>query len=139
MKIIKPLLVAAATAMIPIALHAQDEVEVKTTADIAKTIADVYQTLDTAEIRIDGYIGAFIADILYYADEFGRYQISLDAGRTVRRQIDGCTLEFDYLRSSCKIVGIAEIKVDENDREIADGVNFSLILYEVESFEKKAP
>lgn len=112
--------------------------DVKDVNELNLTLRTVYESLQGKEISIDGVIGTSFGDQIYFADITGSYKVSLDAGREVRRKIEGCEVNiFDREKSLCKISGMAEIKVENDDDNIADGIEIGLILYQVDSFEKR--
>ena len=123
-------------------LVAQEQVEV-TGQEVQNTnrmddgLRNVYRALNGQEIEVDGAIGSlFGGDQLYFADGTGRYETDLDAGRDVRRQIEGCELKLMNPETSpCKVVGMAEASTDDDDENIGDGLEIRLILYRVDTFE----
>jgi len=128
----------AAVLLAPISGAAQDAAP-KGTDSVVQAVSEAYQALDGQEVRIDGAIGEFVGGLLYFIDETGRYSIKLDAGRDVRRRIEGCTLNmFDAASSPCQVIGMAEISIDADDDNVGDGVEIGLVLYDVESLEVSA-
>ena len=127
---------ACATALAAPAV-AQDE-PAQNAGAIAEAVRDAYRALNGQEVRIEGSIGTYIADLIYFADDNGRYPVKLDAGREVRRRIEECELNvYDPSSSWCKVVGMAEISVDLEDNNLGDGIGISFVLYEVESLKTK--
>ncbi len=116
----------------------QDKPQLKNTNDLEKFLTIVNDVANGQEILVDGAIGTMFGETVYFVDQTGRYKILLDAGRDFRRKIEGCELElFDPSSSKCKVLGKAEVRVDLDDDNVADGVEISLILFAVESFERK--
>ena len=128
-------ILAAAVLMSPIYVAAQ--ASIKDMSELDTTLREMYEGLDGQEIRIDGVIGTLIGDQIYFADSTGRFKVELDAGRDVRRSIEGCKVNmFQLEKSTCNVVGMAEISVDDGDDNAGDGFEIGLILYQVDSFEK---
>jgi len=118
--------------------YANAQQEIKDTASLSSALGDLFQSLDRKEIRVEGAIGVFVAEVLYFADSTGRYEVELDAGRDIRRQIEGCKLNmFSLEKSPCFVTGMAEISIDLEDDNLGDGTTIKLILYQVDSFENR--
>lgn len=125
-----------AAGMLPAHVMAQEEV--KDTTELDGALRNIYQIINLQEIRVKGAIGSLIGDQLYFVDDTGRYKVELDAGRDIRRQIDGCEIAiFGPKESLCQLSGMAEIAIDTEDDNIGDGFEISLILYRVDSFERR--
>ena len=115
---------------------AQEAAIVQSTDDLKKLLLGVNEKANGQEIQIRGAIGTLFGETIYFADGTGRYKISLDAGREIRRQVENCKLEmFDTVKSKCQIRGNAEIQIEKDDTDIADGIEIKLILFAVDSFE----
>ncbi|WP_156945896.1 hypothetical protein [Roseicyclus elongatus] len=128
------MIVAATSIMLP-SISSSQEVLSGTPA-LEAAVSAFYEGLNGSETQISGAIGTlFGGDRIYFADGTGRYRILLDAGRNVRRDIEGCELElFETLQSPCQIEGTVELSIDDEDDNLADGIEIEMILFSVESF-----
>lgn len=63
---------------------------VSTLPELFDGLKAFYSEVEGYEMPIDGAIGTFVGDQLYYRDSTGSYRVLLDAGRTVRRELEGC-------------------------------------------------
>ena len=55
----------------------------------------------------------------------------------MRRSVDGCEINmFQLEKSTCKVIGMVELSVDDADDNVGDGIEIELILYQVDSLEK---
>ena len=125
---------AAVAALVSSAAMGQ---EIQSSDALASAIVSSYEALDGSEFEVSGAIGAMFGDTLFFVDQTGRYEIVLDAGRTVRRQIEGCELQmFDADDSECQLTGMVEVSVDFDDDNKGDGLEVRYILFEVSEFSK---
>ena len=125
-------------AVLPFSLAAQEN-EFTKLVEMRDGMIRVYEELlDEEEVDIEGAIGTFITDNLTFVDATGSYDVKLDAGRQVRRNIEGCEVNpFAWEQSNCIIKGRAEIEVDLDDSSLADGFEVNLIIFEVSDIKKK--
>lgn len=107
--------------------------QLESTAQAKGVIGITYEILDGQEIPIEGAVGTAFGGALYFVDDFGTYQMTLDAGREVRKQLEGCTVNlFVPELSNCRGVGMAEVQADWKDMSVSKGVEIGLIVYELE-------
>ena len=95
---------------------------------------DFYIQMEGKEIPITGAIGTMYGDRLYFYDSTGRYPIVLDAGRSIRRELEGCEINpfQEPAQASCQVSGMAEIKIDWDDSDLPKGFEVELIIFEAE-------
>lgn len=106
--------------------------KLKNTADAHKVLSHIYQILDGQEIPVEGAVGTTFGDVLYLVDQHGRYRVTLDAGREVRKQLEGCQVNpFVRDQSNCRGVGMAEVHADWENLSVSKGVAIELIVYEL--------
>lgn len=107
--------------------------KLKNTEDAHKVLSHVYQILDGQEIPVEGAVGTTFGEALYLVDQHGRYRVTLDAGRQVRKQLEGCKVNpFVPDQSNCRGVGMAEVRADWEGLSLSEGVAIELIVYELE-------
>ena len=105
------------------------------TAEVLDTVSQIsalYSSLEGKTISMTGAIGTLISDTLYLKNDDGKFKVQFDAGRAARKQIAGCELEFfGWANSDCIVDVDAEIMI-EDKFSLADGVEITLIVYELE-------
>jgi len=139
-KLIKlTLLISCSTAVFAgwLQVHAQETSSIQNTDDLKKHLLAANTQANGQEIQIEGAIGTLFGETLYFVDTTGRYEILLDAGREIRREVEACELAYDTASSPCQIKGKAEIQIEDDDSDIADGIEVKLILFAVDSFDKQ--
>lgn len=113
---------------------AQDQFpRLEDTTEALAAVRIVYGAFDKQEIPIDGYIGSLIGDTLYFQDQNGKYKVTLDAGRAIRKEISDCEIDwFSLAKSNCSATGMAEVKVIWDKADLSSGMKIELIIYELQ-------
>lgn len=68
-----------------------DTVEVR---EMLAHMQELHSSLHGMTITMTGAIGTTIGDLLYFKNDDGRFQVQFDAGRSARKSIEGCELEW---------------------------------------------
>jgi hypothetical protein len=113
---------------------AQDQLpQLTSTTEAQAAVRTVYEAFDKQEIAIDGYIGTFIGDGIYFLDQTGRYEVTLDAGRAVRKDLANCKIGWGYSGNhNCSAQGMAEVHVSWDASDLSEGMKVKLIIYELQ-------
>lgn len=92
----------------------------------------LYADMEGKEIAVSGAIGTTYGDQLYFYDATGNYPILLDAGRSVRRELEGCEINpfLEPEQSTCQMSGMAEIQIDWDESNLSNGYEVELIIFE---------
>lgn len=95
---------------------------------------DLYVQIEGKEISISGAIGTQYGEKLYFYDDTGSYPILLDAGRSVRHELEGCEINpfQEPEQAACQVSGMAEIKIDWDAGSLPKGFSVELIVFEAE-------
>lgn len=106
----------------------------ETLPDLAGLARELYSEMEGKEVPIKGAIGTQYGDRLYFYDSTGSFPVLLDAGRSVRREIEGCEINpfQEPEQAACQVSGKAEIKVDWDDSSLSGGYDIELIIFEAE-------
>lgn len=138
MNIAKSVLITTVLSVFTVPFNALGNDGFEGTTELDNALRKFYQSVNGKEIKIDGAIGSLFGDQLYFVDGSGKYKIELDAGRDVRRKIEGCEIELFYAtQSPCQIVGMVELAIAAEDEDAGDGFEIGMILYSVELFQNK--
>lgn len=100
----------------------------------SELVRDLYTEIEGKEVPITGAIGTQYGEKLYFYDETGSYPILLDAGRSVRRDLEGCEINpfQEPEQAPCQVSGMAEIKIDWDASSLPKGFSVELIVFEAE-------
>lgn len=106
----------------------------ETLSALSDSARELYAQMEGKELTIEGAIGTQYGDKLYFYDTTGSYPILLDAGRSVRRDLEGCEINtfLEPAKAPCQISGRAEIKIDWDDSSLPNGFEVELIVFEAE-------
>lgn len=102
----------------------------------AETLSEWRQKAAGIEVEVSGHIGSGLDimddEALSLRDEEGHvYSVVFDAGREVRKKLEGCKFAIFGGGSPCALRGKAEIELD--------GARLRLILFEVDEIDAPAP
>ena len=97
---------------------------------LAGSLADLRSSIAGQEVEITGYIGTGLnmmdKEALSFRDESKTvYPVVFDAGRTARKQLEGCQFAMFSGGTPCAMSGKAEIELD--------GATLRLIIFDVSS------
>jgi len=94
-------------------------------------MAKLHASLKGKTVTMNGAIGTLVSDTLYFKNDHGQFQVQFDAGRSARKLIEGCELEwFGWANSDCIVEVDAEVEI-ETAFTFAEGGEIKLIVYEV--------
>lgn len=94
-------------------------------------ISELHASLNEKAVTMRGGIGTLIGDNLYFKNDHGQFSVQFDAGRSARKAIEGCKLEwYGWANSDCIVEVDAEIVI-ETAYSFSEGGEIKLIVYNV--------